>query len=141
MLGVARGRSGKITFIPGTGDGRHTIVAALDQDGSPARNLRVASFTAPRSTAPLRTRRVRAKRAHGRIRVTWRRVPGAVRYEVLVKLADGSQAFRVVRGTGITVADPAPGRRGQVLVDGLAVDGARGSARSVKVKPASRRRG
>ena len=65
--------------------------------------------------------------------MSWRRVRGARRYEVLVKLADGSQVFRVVRSTHVTVADPIAGRRGTVSVDALSVDGTRGKAASVRI--------
>lgn len=141
VLGVARGRSGSLTFTPGLGrTGRRGIIAVVEQDNAPARTLRVASFTAPRPAKLGRPARVRVRRGGRRIRIDWRRVRGAVRYEVLVKIADGSQVFRLVRGTRLTVADPSPGRRAQVLVNALQADGTRGSASAVKVKRSRARR-
>jgi hypothetical protein len=60
-------------------------------------------------------------------------VPGVARYEVLVALADGSEVFRVVRGTRASLPDPFPGKRGSVLVNALAADGSRGAASSVDI--------
>jgi len=140
VLGVARGGSGSLTFTPGLGrSGRRGIVAVVEQDGAPVRTLRVASFVAPRPARPGRPARVRVARRGRKIRIGWRRVRGAARYEVLVKFADRSQVFRVVRGTRLTVTDPAAGRRGQVLVNALQVDGTRGSASAVRLKRAARR--
>jgi hypothetical protein len=83
---------------------------------------------------------VRAIRRRGSISVSWRGVPGAIRYEVLVKLADHSQVFRVVRRTHLTIADPAARTRGQVLIDAVGVDGGRGKVRSVNLPRARRNR-
>jgi hypothetical protein len=85
-------------------------------------------------------RGVRASRGRGSIRVSWRGVPGAVRYEVLVKLADHSQMFRVVRRTHVTIADPAARTRGRILVDAVGVDGGRGKVRTVNLPRARRTR-
>jgi uncharacterized delta-60 repeat protein len=141
VLGVAHGRNGQISFSPGSGRrGRRTIVALVDQAGSPAADLTVGSYSAPGSGQPGRPGRVRATRLRGSIRVSWRGVPGAVRYEVLVKLADHSQVFRVVRRTHVTIADPAARTRGQVLVDAIGVDGGRGKAQTVNLLRARRKR-
>jgi hypothetical protein len=78
---------------------------------------------------------VAGRRRGGNITISWARVAGASRYEVLVKLADGSQTFRVVRGTRVTLPDALPGERGTVSVDALGLDGTRGSARTTKLAP------
>jgi uncharacterized delta-60 repeat protein len=134
MLGTARGSTGTIRFTPGPGrGGKRSIIAQVQQDGAPAENATVASYSAPRPGAPGRPGGVRAQRRHGQIAVSWRRVRGALRYEVLVKLTDGSQVFRVVRSTHVTVADPIAGRSGTVSVDALSVDATRSKAASVRI--------
>jgi uncharacterized delta-60 repeat protein len=141
VLGVAHGRAGQITFSPGTGRrGRRTIAALVDQAGAPAGDVKIASYSAPGPGQPGRPGRVRATRRRGAIRVSWRSVPGATRYEVLVKLADHSQVFRVVRRTHVTIVDPAARTRGRVLVDAIGLDGGRGRVRTVSLPRARRTR-
>jgi hypothetical protein len=135
VIGIARGRAGWISFTPGRGrGGRRSIVALIDQAGAPAKVVAVASYMAPRPAAPGRPGRVRATRAKRSITVTWARVPGVARYEVLVVLADGSEVFRVVRGARATLPDPFPRKRGRVLVNALAADNARGAAAGAVIK-------
>jgi hypothetical protein len=78
---------------------------------------------------------VRVRRVGGRIRISWGPSPGASRYEVLVRLSDHSQVFRVVRGRRLTVADPLASKRGTVSVDALLGDGRRSAARTVRLAP------
>lgn len=141
VLGVAHGHAGRLTFSPGTGRaGRRTIGAVVEQNGAPAGDITIASYSAPGPGQPGRPGRVRAFRRHGSIGVSWRGVPGAVRYEVLVKLADRSQVFRVIRRTHAAIADPGPHTRGQVLVDAIGVDGTRSKVSVVSLPRARRTR-
>jgi uncharacterized delta-60 repeat protein len=140
VLGNARGRSGTIAFTPGPGRGKHMVIAQLSQDGTPMRDLRVATFTAPGPVALTRPAHVRAARRRGTIRVSWRAVAGARLYEVLVQLADGSREFRVVSRPHVTIPDPLPSRRGSVSVDALSIDSVRGRATTVRLAPVRARR-
>jgi uncharacterized delta-60 repeat protein len=140
VLGRARGRVGTIAFRPGPGRGKHTVIAQMTQDGTPTRNLKVATYTAPGPAAPARPTHVRATRRRGTIRVNWRAVAGAHRYEVLVQIADGSREFRVVSRAHVTIPDPLPSRRGTVSVDALSVDNIRGRATSARLSPVPKRR-
>jgi uncharacterized delta-60 repeat protein len=134
VLGSARGGVGQIPFTPGSGSrGRRTIVAQIDEDGAPARELTVAKYTAPGPASPVRPRRVLVKRRRGTIDVSWSRIWGATRYELLVKLADHSEVFRVLRRTHVRIQDPMPSVHGTVTVDGIGVDGRRGAARTVRL--------
>jgi hypothetical protein len=135
VIGIASKRSGEIEFTPGSGrEGRRTIIAEVSQQDTPARNVKAATFVAPGDRPPARPSRLRATRKNRQIRIRWRGVRGAKRYEVLVRLADGSQVFRVVRRTRVTLRDPFPAKRGRFLVDALGGDGSRGKARSAKLK-------
>jgi hypothetical protein len=140
VLGTAHGRTGQIVFAPGPGRGRHTIVAQFSQSGTPTRDVKIASYAAAGPVAPGRPSHVRATRRKGGIQVSWRGVPGAIRYEVLVQLSDGSKEFRVLRGTHITVPDASPRVRGGVSVDALSVDMLRSRAATVSLRPVSARR-
>ena len=134
VIGVAHRRSGRIVFTPGSGRaGRRSIIALISQAGAPARTLTVARYVAPRPGALRRPARLRATRRRGLIRVSWARTPGARRYEVLVRLSDRSEVFRVVRGIRATLTDPSPRKRGRVVVDALAADGSRGPESAVRI--------
>jgi hypothetical protein len=141
IIGAARGRSGRIAFAPAPGRrGRRSIIAIIDQAGGPTRAVTVASYTAPtrsRLGRPGHVRVIRGKRA---ITLSWTRVPAATRYEVLIILGDGSEVFRVVRGTHVTLPDPFPAKPGTALVDALAADNSRGAASSARVESAARAR-
>jgi PKD repeat protein len=135
LIAVARRASGRIAFEPAPGTrGRRSIIALVETSGSPARTLTVASYTPPPPARPAPPRHVRATRRRGTIRVRWRAVPGIVRYELLVELADGSEAFRVVRGSRATLTDPFPRKRGLVLVDSLGTDGSRSTTANAKLR-------
>lgn len=135
VIGMAHGRSGQIAFTPAIGrPGRRSIVALVSQGGAPARTVTVATYLAPRPAPSRRPAHLRATRRNGSIRVSWTRVLGARRYEVLVVLADRSEAFRVVQGTRATLTDPSPRKRGRVLVDAVAADGTRGAQSVVAIK-------
>ena len=135
VLGVAHRARGKIVFTPQ--EGRHerrSIVALINGAAGPARQVTVTFFSAPGPVRLGRPTRLRASRLHGLIRVSWRRVAGASRYEILVRLVDNSQIFRVVRGPRALLTDPFPAKRGTVLVDALAASGERGAARTIRIK-------
>ncbi len=89
------GGSGSVRFTPSFGPaGRRSIVAYVDQDGAPRTTIKVATFkaSAPRTLAA--PRGVRVVRRGSRLTVTWKKVPGAVKYAVGVKTGDGrSLAF------------------------------------------------
>lgn len=140
VLGSARGRAGTIAFTPGPGRGKHTVIAQISQDGTPTRNLKVATYTAPGPVAPARPTHVRATRRRGTIRVSWRAVAGAHVYEVLVQFADGSREFRVVSRAHVTIPDLLPSRRGTVSVDALSIDNIRGRATTARLAPVPKRR-
>ena len=57
-----------------------------------------------------------------------------------MKLADGSQTFRVVRGTRVTLPDALPSKRGSVSVDALGLEGSRGAARNARLAPVRKHR-
>jgi uncharacterized delta-60 repeat protein len=141
MIGSAKGGHGTIRFTPAVGTrGRRSIVALVEEAGAPSGEVKAASYIASGTPRPARPHSVSGRRRKGKISITWARVRGAKRYEVLVKLADGSQTFRVVRGTRVTLPDSFPPKRGAVSVDALGLDGTRGQARSTRLAPVRARR-
>jgi uncharacterized delta-60 repeat protein len=136
MVGSAKGAHGTIRFTPAAGArGRRTIVALVEEAGAPSGEVKATSYTASGTPRPARPRSLSGRRRKGKISLTWTRVRGTKRYEVLVKLADGSQTFRVVRGTRLTLPDSFPAKRGSVSVDALGLDGTRGPDRTVRLAP------
>ena len=137
VLGRVRGNSGRITFAPapavGRGD-RRTIVAVVSESGVPSRDLHVATYTPPKHQRLHRPKGLRATRRRGTISAAWHRVAGAQRYEVLIRLADGSRVFRITKRTRITTADPFPHERGIVLVDALGAGNVRGPRATVSLR-------
>jgi uncharacterized delta-60 repeat protein len=135
-IGSAKGDHGTIRFTPAAGSrGKRTIVALVEEAGAPASEVKATTYPWAGTPRPARPRFVSGRRQKGKITVSWARVGGASRYEVLVKLADGSQTFRVVRGTHLTLPDAFPAKRGAVSVDALELDGTRSPARSVRLAP------
>jgi hypothetical protein len=136
VIGVAQRSAGSMRFTPGSGrSGRRSIVAVVSQTGAPVREQRVASYVAPRPAAPHRPGRVHVRRSGGKIRISWGRSEGARRYEVLVRLSDHSQVFRVVRGRHVTIRDPLAAKRGSVMVNALSSDARRSVARTTRLAP------
>lgn len=141
VLGTVTQATGQITFAPGGGGaGTRTIVAQVSQDGVSSREVAVASFTAPAPPRLAAPTRLRASRTRTGIRISWRRVPGATRYEVLTTLADGTRDYRVVRRTRIVVPVAAAQRAALVSVAALDVVGGRGPASTTRIAAAPPRR-
>jgi uncharacterized delta-60 repeat protein len=142
VIGSAQGGHGTIRFSPAAGArGRRTIVALVEEAGAPSSEVKAASYVSSGSPRPARPRSVIGRRRQGKISISWARARGASRYEVLVKLADGSQTFRVVRRTRLTLPDSFPAKRGTVFVDALALDGTRGPAGTARLAPVRARHG
>jgi hypothetical protein len=137
VLGRVRGKSGRISFAPTTALGRRdrrTIVAVVSESGVPSHDLHVATYTPPKRHRLGRPAGLRVQRHRSVISAAWHRVSGAQRYEVLIRLADGSRAFRITRRTRIKLADPFPHERGSVLVDALGAGNVRGPRSAVSLR-------
>jgi hypothetical protein len=126
ILGVARGAHGRIRFHLDDGRaGGRQIVAVIAQDGIQTQSVVVARYSAPGPQRLPRPTRIRVSHRGYMLNVTWRPVPGAFSYEVLVKSSDGGRTMQIVRGHRATVVGVEPGLHGTVLVYAVAADGSR----------------
>lgn len=143
-LGAAKGAKGTLRFSPANGPkGTRQIVAMVDQNGAPRRQLVVATYTAPAPLRPGRPKSVSVKRAGGGVKVSWGRAARAARYLVRVRLHDGTSKLYVLGGKqrALTIPGVATRTFGTVTVAGLtATSNKAGPARKagVKKKPAKR---
>jgi hypothetical protein len=141
-LGEAKGASGALRFAPAEGPaGKRQIVALVEQDGIPRREIVVATYTAPPPRRPGRPSRVRLKRSGSGIRVTWGPAARAARYVVRVRLHDGTSRLYTVRAKKRSLRIPGVASRtfGSVTVAGLTRSGLAGPARKATVKRKARR--
>lgn len=141
VIGVARGATGTLRFRAADVRERpRRIVALVEQDGMPRTQRIVARYTAPPRIRPGRPRSMRIRRSRIRLRVTWRRPAGAVRYRVVVRnTRNGTTRMILTRRTRIVIAGVEFGDRVDVRVRGLRPDGSAGpSARRVQTLSRSR---
>ena len=134
---TTRGGKGRIRFRSAPGGGRRKVLAQFELDSIPAELKRVTTFQ-PQTIKLRRPRRLRVRRRGNSLRVSWRKVSGATRYEVGARLSGRRMTFRTTRRTKTTLRVPA-WRSGRVYV--RAVDGdlrQSGLARSRRFKAKGR---
>ena len=118
-IGTVSGGRGSLRFSPAPGRGRRRILAQFELAGMPAERLTVASFTPP-SPRLARPARVRARRRGKTLVVSWARVRGAARYEVVLNLRNGAQRLATSRRRRITLRRIVRSDGGRVRVRALA---------------------
>lgn len=116
---VSGGGSGALRFSPAPGRGRRIIEAQFELAGLPAERRTVARF-APPSTRLARPARVRARRRGKTMVVSWTRVPGATRYQVVTDLRNGTQRLTTTRRRRTTLRRIARSDGGRVRVRAVA---------------------
>jgi len=116
---VTGGGRGSLRFTPAPGRGRRTIEAQFELAGMPAERLTVTSFSPP-SPRLARPARVRANRRGTTLRVSWSRVRGAARYEVVTNLRSGTQRLTKTRRTRVTLRRIRRSDGGRVRVRAMA---------------------
>jgi hypothetical protein len=107
-VGVAKGTSGSLRFVPQEGSGRsRQLVAIVKQNGLPRAHIKLGRFMAPAPVRPTTPSSLRARRGKSLVSVAWKPVPGATRYYVLAKLSDGQGIYAattkpqaIIRGVG-----------------------------------------
>ena len=134
-IGTARGASGKIRFTPSPGPaGDREIVARVNQDGMPRRELSVARYLAPAPRVLPAPKKIKVERTKKGVKVTWKRVRGADEYWIVVELENGRR-FEVTTSRrraaikGISRLDGA-----RVSVTAVSDDGALGKTKDVNLE-------
>jgi hypothetical protein len=130
--------SGRRSFVPAPGpSGMRTIVAQIEQNGLPRRNLVVARYRAPAPPRPRPLRGLRAIRTGRSVVVRWQRSTGATGYEVRIALADGRRILADLpesrRSYRVGDLDPATG--GAIVVSPLSDVAGSGRASRVRLRP------
>jgi hypothetical protein len=128
IIGVAHGRRGKIRFrLDDARAGQRLIVAQVEDNGIQTQSVVVARYTAPGPQRPHPPAGVHVTHRGFTVSVSWKAVPGAAAYEVMVRPVDGGQEMTRVRANHARIADIEPGLRGKVLVDAVSTAGLRGA--------------
>ena len=108
---VVGGGSGTVAYTPAETTGvKREVKAYVTQDGLPRETVAVAKYSAP--NPKLAKPRVRVKLRGKRAMVRWRKVPGAVAYNVRLRYPDGRDYL--VKPSSKALAVFAPGARGGV---------------------------
>ena len=97
---VNGGGRGTLRFSPAPGRGRRTIEAQFELDGLPAERKTVARFKPP-SPKLGRVRGLRVRRQGEALLVSWRRVAGAKRYEVVAATSGAGQRVKRLRKASV----------------------------------------
>jgi hypothetical protein len=147
QLGVARGAHGAITFSPAPGRaGRRAIVAVISDNGIQMRSLVVGHYFAPRPGPLARPANLRVAHRGGSLRVSWRAVPGAASYAVIVSSSDGERGVHLTKGHTILIGGVPARLSGTVTIQALDPSGARSAAArgawrsELKLRPPAKRR-
>jgi hypothetical protein len=92
-IGVVKGGGkGTLRFEPAPGRGKRTIVAQFELDGLPAERRTVTTF-APPSLALGKPRGLKVKHSGPALKVSWKAVSAATRYQVVVTSSAGQRVL------------------------------------------------
>jgi hypothetical protein len=116
---VDGGGRGTLRFTPAPGRGKRRVEARFELSGLPAEQRTVARF-APPSARLGKPGRLRVRRHGTTLRVSWAKVPGAARYEVVATPSDGAQRTRTTRGRSAAIKGIATSSSGAVTVRAVA---------------------
>jgi hypothetical protein len=140
-IGTASRKRGKIRFRPalGTVGGKRRVVAVVNQDGRVRTMLDVATYKVPAPRAPAKPRKLRLRRAAGKVQVSWARARLAREYLVHARLSDGRTLVRETRSRRFTASGLTRTTTGTLLVYAIGSDGreskpARGVVRRFKAR-------
>ena len=118
-LGTVTGGKGTLTVSPAPGADTRRIEAQFELLGIGAETTTVATFRPP-SQRLGRPSRVTVSRRSGTLRVAFKRVAEAERYEIVTTLATGGQRTTSTRRTAVTITRVARDSGGTVTVRAVA---------------------
>ncbi|HXZ56436.1 MAG TPA: ELWxxDGT repeat protein [Gaiellaceae bacterium] len=147
---VINGGSGILRFSPPAGTTIHQVVAEVELAGIPvpvptagpsgptpltsAPRITIASFRPPKPPKLHVISRLRATRHGSSLAVSWHKAGGAVKYGVVLTLADGTGRAVYAKKTSARIANVARTEAGKVTVIAIAADGRKSKARHVSFK-------
>ena len=136
-IATVRGGRGTVAFTPAPGRGPRSVQAQFELAGVRAETKTVARFTPP-SARLGRPVRVRVRRRGSTLLVSWPRVAGASRYDIVTTLATGRQRTSRTRRNLIAIHGVSRTSGGRVSVRAVA-SMRRGALRSVRFRATARR--
>ena len=140
-IGVAGGTHGELRFPKGHGTaGKRRVFAIVEQNGMPRRRIALTSYVAPAPPRVPAPGAVRAQVRRAGLNLSWRRVAGAARYRLSVKVGDGRVLTRSIRATSTRVPFYDPRLGAQIRVSAEAKDGRKSADARLRVKPKRVRR-
>jgi hypothetical protein len=119
IAAIRGGGRGRLSFTPAPGNDRRTVIAQFELAGLPAETVKVASFAPP----PPHLGKVLSLRVSRRalsLHISWGAVPGATGYEVVGRLAAGSERFVRTRRRSISLGHVARFDHGLISVRAVA---------------------
>ncbi len=143
MIAAAKGTRGTLRFAPADGAaGKRSIVAIVEQNGLPRRELVVASYVAPANRRAGRPGRVRVTRKGSGLKVTWRKAARATSYVATIVLKDGRRQARIVpaRTRSVTFARVSNNVGGKVTVAGRRLGPRPGPSATATVKAVKKKK-
>jgi hypothetical protein len=138
-IGTVQGGRGAIRFQPEGGPGgRRGILARITINGIPTDTRVVTHYRAPAPVRAARPTGLRLVRHHSRVRLTWRRAPGAAHYSVGIALSDGRRAsFKAgARHRSVVLTRVSDDAAATATVRGLSPAAAPGPAATAHIAPA-----
>ena len=136
-LGYATGPRGRLRFAPANGPtGKRSIIALVESFGTPRKQMKVASYTAPPPLRPAAPRGLRLKRQGTKLVLSWTRTAGLARYRLTVKLTDGRVLLLLPRGTATSagVTGVAKAETASASLQGERADGTTGPRATAKLR-------
>jgi hypothetical protein len=140
-LRTVSGGKGTIAFEPALGHaGPREIAAEVEVDGVPASPQKLARFSAPSPRRAGRVTHVRVARGHGAIAVSWRKVPFAKSYSVILSQQGGGVRTLRVKGNahGVWLQNILATESGRIEVIAFGLLGDKGRAGDASFKALSK---
>lgn len=131
QLATVTDARGRIRFRPAPGPaGTRSIVAVVQRDGVPRKEMTVASYRAPGPQKPARTQRVTITRTSSRAVATWTSARGARTWRVVATASDGRRWSVLLSQRSLALPSVFRSKTVRVSVRGVSAAGVAGPAKA-----------